>query len=113
MGLFGSSKQVTVDYLVERYASALSRGPSGTGTLHELARLPAEKPLMKAAFVAQAHKLGAPALEALRTAFVSLATFQEDLREPAGRHSEIATEMTVLALKFDARTKALREKSDA
>ena len=113
MGLFQSQKQVTVDDLIDRYAVVLERGPSGSGTLYDLSRLPAEKPLMKAALIAHAQRLGSSAVETLRAAFVSLANFQSDLSEQASRHSEIAAEMTILRMEFDARTKNLRDTSDA
>ena len=111
--MFGRPKQVTCGDLIDRYAVVLERGPRGHGTLHPVSDLPAEKPLMKAALIAQAYQLGAGSLDTLKAAFVSLANFQADTSEPANKHSEIAAEMTVLAKEWAARTKSLSESSDA
>jgi hypothetical protein len=106
------SEQVTSINLVDRYARVLERGPKA-GTLHPLIDLPAEKPLMKAALVARAYELGPESGPVLGAAFVALANFQTDTREPASKHFEVAAEMTVLAMEWDARTKNLTERADA
>jgi hypothetical protein len=111
--IFGRSKQVTCNELIDRYANVLERGPKGSGTLHSIADLPAEKPLMKAALIARAYELGPGSIETLQAAFLSLAHFQVDTAEPPRKHFEIAAEMTVLAMEWAARTKSLSEPSDA
>jgi hypothetical protein len=110
---FGRPKQVTCNELIDRYANILERGPKGSGTLHPIADLPAEKPLMKAALISRAYELGTGSLETLQAAFVSLANFQSEIAEPMNKHCDIAAEMTVLAMEWASRTKSLSEPSDA